>query len=115
MLENIAQLVELSILKMKTQVNWGFFLVPGLIMIYSLILIFFCSSTVSGSASVHDAFDRLTTAELMTGGFCFIAFIISEFVISYKFRKPLFQPEAFAQEQLIRQEAEKQSQNTESK
>lgn len=112
MLEAIGQMLELLLLKVKTHVSWWFFLIPVLIMIYSLILIFFCDSDISDYTTIRDAFSpshaiSWTTKEMMIGGWCFVAFLISELIISIKFMKPLYMPEKFAQEELIRKEAEK--------
>ena len=56
MLETIAQLLELLMLKIKTKVNKWFFLVPGVVLIYSLILILFCTSEFNGDTTLREAF-----------------------------------------------------------
>lgn len=118
MLETIAQLLELLMLKIKTKVNKWFFLVPGVVLIYSLILILFCSSEFNGDTTLREAFTpsngmSWTTWRLRLGGLCFIAFLISELAISFHFRKPLFQAEKFAEEERIRKEAERQRKESE--
>ena len=112
MLEGLAQLLELVVLKVKTQVNKGFFLVPAITLIYSLVLILFCHSDVTDTTTVREAFApshgfSWTTFEMQLGGLCFVAFLISEIVIMFHFRKPLFSPEQFAEEERIRKETEK--------
>lgn len=112
MLEAIGQVLELFMLKIKTHVNWWFFLVPALIMMYSLFLIFGCTTEITDTTTMREAFNPThgfswVTTELQVGGFCFFAFLISELIISIKFMKPLYMPAKFAQEQLIRKEAEK--------
>ena len=110
MLEAIAQLLELLVLRVKTQVNKWFLLVPGIVLLYSLFLIFFCDSEIHDTTTVREAFAPVhgtswTTVEMQIGGLCFIAFLISELVIMIRFRKPLFQPEKFAEEERIRKES----------
>lgn len=112
MLESIAQMMELFLLKVKTHVNWWFFLVPSLILVYSLFLIFCCNSEITDNTTVREAFApshgfSWTTMELQIGGICFIAFLVHEFIISLKFMKPLYMPAKFAEEEAIRKEAEK--------
>ena len=112
MLEAIAQMLELLMLKVKTHVNWWFFAAPGVVLLYSLFLILFCTSQINDMTTVREAFAPVngtswTTVELRIGGICFLAFLISEFVISIRFMKPLYRPEAFAEEERIRKQAEK--------
>lgn len=112
MLEGLAQLLELLVLKVKTQVNRGFFLVPLITLIYSLVLIFLCHSDVTDTTTVREAFApshgfSWTTFEMQLGGLCFVAFLLSEIVIMIHFRLPLFAPEKFAEQERIRKEAEK--------
>ena len=112
MLEGLAQLLELLVLKVKTQVNRGFFLVPLITLIYSLVLIFLCHSDVTDTTTVREAFApshgfSWTTFEMQLGGLCFVAFLLSEIVIMIRFRLPLFAPEKFAEQERIRKEAEK--------
>lgn len=112
MLEAIGQLLELFMLKIKTQVKWVFFCTPCLIMLYSLFLIFFCNSEVTDTTTLREVFDPMhgfswLSTELKIGGSCFFAFLLSELIISIKFMKPLYMPTKFAQEQLIRKEADK--------
>ncbi|MCR5394413.1 MAG: hypothetical protein K6E86_03375 [Bacteroidales bacterium] len=109
MLETIAQLLELFVLKIKTHVGGGYFIVPVLILLYSLFLIFCCDSEITDNTTVREAFMpahgfSYTTFELQLGGACFIAFLISEIVIMIRFMKPLFMPEKFAEEERIRKE-----------
>lgn len=103
MLEVVAQVLELFYLKLKTHVSWWYFLVPGLIFIYGLVLIFFCRSQFTDKTSLSEAFNpengfSWTTFELQLGGICFLAFLLSELVISFMFRKPLYSPAKFAEE-----------------
>lgn len=106
MLEVVAQVLELFYLKIKTHVNWWYFLIPGLIFVYSLVLIFFCHSQFTDKTSLSEAFNpengfSWTTFEMQLGGICFLAFLISELVISVMFRKPLYAPEKFAAEKSL--------------
>lgn len=108
MLECIAQLLELFVLKTKTRVHGGFFIVPGVIMAYSLFLIFFCQMPID----LNNFLTQFSTLiklkiELKLGGACFIAFLISEIVISARFFKPLYRPKQFAEERAKKLEAEK--------
>lgn len=117
MLEAIGQLLELFMLKIKTQVKWVFFCAPCLIMLYSLFLIFFCNSEVTDTTTLREVFDPMhgfswLSTELKIGGSCFFAFLLSELIISIKFMKPLYMPAKFAQEQKIRKEAEKMKKET---
>ena len=112
MLEAIGQMLELFLLKIKTQVNWMFFAAPGIILVYSLFLIFFCTSQINDTTTVREAFNpshgfSWTTFQLFLGGWCFVIFLISECVISVRFFKPLYRPEKFAEEERIRKEAER--------
>lgn len=112
MLEAIAQMLELFLLKMKTQVSWNFFFAPLAVLLYSLFLIFLCDSEINEMTTVREAFNpshgfSWTTAQLVIGGWCFVIFLISECVISIKFFKPLYMPEKFAEEEKVRKEAEK--------
>ena len=114
MLEVVAQVLELFYLKVKTHVNWWFFLVPLVILLYSLFLIIFCHSQFTEKTSISEAFNpengfSWTTFELQLGGFCFVAFLVSEFIISSKFWKPLYMPQKFAEDEKIRREAQKQA------
>ena len=111
--ETVAQFLELFMLKLKTEVNKWFFLVPGIVLLYSLFLILFCTSEFNGDTTMREAFSpsngtSWTTTELRIGGLCFIAFLLSELCISIRFMKPLFRAEKFAEEQRIRKEAERQ-------
>lgn len=112
MLECVAQLLELFYLKTKTQVASGFFIVPCLILLYGLCLIFFCSIDIDANARVQEIFAPSAgmswlTLEMQTGGVCCLAFIISEIVTSIVFFKPLYRPEAFAEERRKQKEAQK--------
>lgn len=104
MLEAIAQMLELFMLKLKTQVPVGYFITPIAVVAYGLFLIFFCTTKVDTNASVREVFNPTAgiswlTLEMQLAGLCCIAFFISEIVISIKFFKPLYQPEKFKEEQ----------------
>ena len=112
MLEAIAQMLELLMLKVKTHVNWWFFAAPGAILLYSLYLILFGNSEINDMTTVREAFNPIngfswTTFQLQLGGICFIAFLVSELAISIRFMKPIYWPEKFAEEERIRKQAEK--------
>lgn len=104
MLECVAQLLELFFLKTKTNVANGYFIVPVIILLYGLFLIFGCR--VEGydpNIRIQEIFAPANgmswlTVEMQTGGVCCLAFIISECVISLMFFKPLYRPDAFAEE-----------------
>lgn len=108
MLECIAQFLELFVLKSKTQVHGGFFIVPGVISAYSLFLIFFCQMPIDLNNFLTQ-FGTLIKLkiELKIGGACFFAFLLSEIVISIAFFKPLYQPKKFAEERAKQIEAQK--------
>lgn len=108
MLECIAQILELFYLKVKTQVPSGFFVVPALITLYGLFLIFCCEmpGDLGNFATSISTLVKLKI-ELKIGGACFMAFLLSEFVISIAFFKALYRPEKFAEEKRQRIEAEK--------
>lgn len=112
MLESIGQILELFMLKIKTHVNWWFFFVPCFILAYSMFLIFFCNSEITDTTTVRETFNPMhgfswISTELKVGGYCFLAFLFSELIISIKFIKPLYMPAKFAEEERIRKEAEK--------
>jgi len=112
MLECVAQLLELFYLKAKTKVSSGFFFLPILILVYGLFLIFFCKLDIDNNARVQEIFAPSAgmswlTVEMQTAGICCLAFIISEIVISIAFFKPLYRPEAFAEERRQQREAQK--------
>ncbi len=103
MLECIAQLLELFYLKAKTEVNTLFFIVPVAVLIYGLFLIFGCSLSVDPNAAIREVFNpsagwSLLTMWMKIGGFCCVAFVISEIVISIAFFKPIYRPAKFAEE-----------------
>ena len=100
--ECVAQLLELFVLKTKTKVHGGFFIVPASIMLYGLFLVFFCNLPLN--INLNEFASSLGT---MIGGFCFLAFVLSELVISALFFKPLYQPKKFAEEQAKIREAQR--------
>lgn len=100
--ECIAQLLELFVLKAKTCVHGGFFIVPCAVLLYGLFLIFFCNLPLN--INLNEFASSLSTMialkiELKIGGACFLAFVLSELVISCFFFKPLYRPKKFAEEQ----------------
>lgn len=108
--ECIAQLLELFVLKTRTKVHGGFFIVPAAILLYGLFLIFFCNLPLN--INLNEFASSLGTMialkiELKIGGACFLAFVISELVISAVFFKPLYQPKKFAIEQAKIKEAQR--------
>lgn len=112
MLECVAQLLELFYLKAKTSVASGFFLIPSLILIYGLFLIFCCSIEVDPNARIQEIFSpsagfSMLTLDMQMGGWCCLAFIISEIVISIAFFKPLYRPAKFAEERRQQLEAQR--------
>ena len=112
MLECIAQLLELFYLKAKTEVNTLFFIVPVAVLIYGLFLIFGCSLSVDPNAAIREVFNpsagwSLLTMWMKIGGFCCVAFVISEIVISIAFFKPIYRPAKFAEEMAQKKEAQK--------
>lgn len=112
MLECIAQLLELFYLKAKTEVNTLFFIVPVAVLIYGLFLIFGCSLHVDPNAAIREVFNpsagwSMLTMWMKIGGFCCLAFVISEIVISIAFFKPIYRPAKFAEEMAQKKEAMK--------
>lgn len=108
--ECIAQLLELFVLKVRTKVHGSFFIVPTAILLYGIFLIFFCKLPLD--INLNDFASSLGTMvalkiELKIGGACFLAFVVSELVISAVFFKPLYQPKKFAEEKAKILEAQK--------
>lgn len=108
--ECIAQLLELLVLKTRTKVHGGFFIVPCAVLLYGFFLIFFCNLPLD--INFNDFASSLGTMialkiELKIGGACFLAFVVSELVISAVFFKPLYQPKKFAEERAKKLEAQK--------
>lgn len=113
MLETVGQMLELFLLKMKTKVHGGFFVVPIAVLLYALFLIFQSKlNNIGENATIREIFNPSAgfsnlTLEMEIAGFCLIAFIINEIVISVAFFKPLYQPKKFAEEKAKQQEAER--------
>lgn len=112
MLECIAQLLELFYLKAKTEVDSLFFVVPVSVLLYGLFLIFGCSLRIDPNAAIREVFTptagwSLLTMWMQIGGFCCLAFVISEIVISIVFFKPIYRPAKFAEEKAKQKEAQK--------
>lgn len=117
MLESVSQVIELFMLRFRTQelaiikgrggVGWGYFVVPGLILLYSLFLIFACSIPSNMFQDLHLTTMFKIKVELKIAGFCFLSFLISELVISAVFFKPLFMTEKYNEEKKIAIEAAK--------
>jgi len=106
--ECIAQLLELLVLKTRTKVHGGFFIIPSAVLLYGLFLIFCCNLPLD--LNLNDFASSLGTMvalkiELKIGGACFIAFVISELLISACFMKPLYRPKQFAEEKRQAEEA----------
>lgn len=108
MLESISQLLELLILKVRTSVSWGYFVIPIVILLFGLYLFFYCHLEIVN-------FDRVSTVDALAKlkiqmkavGFCFVLFIISEIIISIAFFKPMYMPKKFAEEKAKQREAER--------
>lgn len=112
MLESVAQLLELFYLKAKTTVNPLFFITPVAVLVYGLVLIFFCHMNIDPNAAIREVFTPTAgwswlTLWMKLGGFCCLAFIISELVISFAFFKPLYRPAKFAEEKAQQKEAQR--------
>ena len=112
MLESVAQLLELFYLKAKTTVNPLFFITPVAVLVYGLVLIFFCHMNIDPNAAIREVFTPTAgwswlTLWMKLGGFCCLAFIISELVISIAFFKPLYRPAKFAEEKAEQKEAQR--------
>lgn len=112
MLESVAQLLELFYLKAKTTVNPLFFITPVAVLVYGLVLIFFCHMNIDPNAAIREVFTPTAgwswlTLWMKLGGFCCLAFIISELVISIAFFKPLYRPDKFAEEKAQQKEAQR--------
>lgn len=111
MLECIAQFLELLFLKAKTTVSGAYFIVPTVILLYSLFLIFGCQMNLDENTRIRELFHpsngmSYLSLELMLGGLCFIGFTISEIVISIAFFKPLYQPKKFEEERRLAEQQE---------
>lgn len=113
MLECIGQLLELFLLKVKTHVGGGFFVIPVVVLLYALFLIFQGKLTNIGeAATIREIFNPSAgfsnlTLEMQITGVCLLVFILSEIVISIAFFKPLYQPKKFAEEKARQQEYER--------
>lgn len=112
MLESVAQLLELFYLKAKTTVNPLFFITPVAVLVYGLVLIFFCHMNIDPNAAIREVFTPTAgwswlTLWMKLGGFCCLAFIISELIISIAFFKPLYRPAKFAEEKAQQKEAQR--------
>lgn len=112
MLESVAQLLELFYLKAKTTVNPLFFITPVAVLVYGLVLIFFCHMNIDPNAAIREVFTPTAgwswlTLWMKLGGFCCLAFIISELAISIAFFKPLYRPAKFAEEKAQQKEAQR--------
>ena len=108
MMESISQLLELFTLKFQTRVGSGFFIVPVVILLISLYLFFCCEMP----DNIGNAVTELNTMfklkmELKLCGVCFVAFVLSELLISFRFGKPLFRPAAFAEQKAKEKEEQK--------
>lgn len=112
MLETIGQMLELFLLKLKTKVNYGFFIVPLLVLLYALFLIFHQKLGIDENASLREIFQPSAgfsklTIEMRLAGACLVAFFISEIVISIAFFMPLYRPEKFAEKKAKQEEAKR--------
>lgn len=110
MLECVAQLLELFYLKAKTVVNPLFFVAPCAVLLYGLVLIFGCHLDIDANAPIREIFSPTAgwswlTLWMKVGGFCCLAFIISEVVISIAFFNPIYRPAKFAEEKAKQKEA----------
>lgn len=112
MLECVAQLLELFYLQAKTIVSVLYYIVPITVLLYGLFLIFGCHLDVNPNAPIREVFTPTAgwswlTIWMKVGGFCCLAFIISEIVISIAFFKPIYQPQKFAEEKAQQREAQR--------
>lgn len=103
MMECVAQFLELFILKAKTRVNNGFFIIPSIILLISLYMIFSGKLDIKEDVMVRELLKpehgmSFIVAELMFAGVCFIGFVISELAISIRFFTPLYRPAKFAEQ-----------------
>lgn len=113
MLEAVGQLLELLLLKFKTRVGAGFFVIPILVLIFALILMFENKLVFEPGTTLREVFDPQNgisnlAMEMMAVGFCLLLFILTEVIISIVFFKPLYMPKKFAEEKAKR-EAELQA------
>lgn len=113
MLECVGQLLELFLLKVKTHVHNGFFVIPLVVLAYALFLIFQNKlDNISDQATIRELFNPTggfsnLTLEMQIAGVCLLGFILSEIIISVAFFKPLYQPKKFAEEKAKQQEAQR--------
>ncbi|MDO4497316.1 MAG: hypothetical protein Q4B58_05765 [Bacteroidales bacterium] len=108
MLESIAQIMELLLLKIKTQVKYGWYIAPTAVLCYALFLIFFCEMQIDANNLLNN-FATLVKLkiELKLAGFGFLVFLVSELAISANFFLALYRPEKFAEKKRIEEEAAK--------
>ena len=112
MLEVVGQMLELLILKLKTKVNNYFFVTPACVLVYALFLIFQSKLDIDPNVTIREIFNPTggwsnLKWEMQIAGFCLLAFIVSEIVISIAYFKPLYQPKKFAEEKALQEEAMK--------
>lgn len=112
MLETVGQLLELFLLKVKTKVSGYYFIVPLCVLVYALFLIFHSKLAIDDNTSIRELFRpqagfSTLSIEMTISGACFIAFILSEIVISIAYFKPLYQPKKFAEEKAKQEEAQR--------
>lgn len=94
-LESSAQLLELLTLKLKTKVQFGYFILPGLIFLYGLVQACCPMRPISESNTIREIFNPVggfswLTFGMRLNGICCFLFLISEAVISTMFFKYIY-------------------------
>lgn len=94
-LESSAQLLELLALKLKTKVQFGYFILPGLIFLYGLVQACCPMRPISESNTIREIFNPVggfswLTFGMRLNGICCFLFLVSEVVISTMFFKYIY-------------------------
>lgn len=109
LLETLAQLVEILLIKKRAKIRNAFFYLPLVVLAWSIILMSIGDLSMDTEKSINENFQEQSLwmgFQIYLSGFFFIALIVSELIISAKYFKPLHRPEQWKEEQAKR-EAEK--------
>lgn len=106
LLETLAQLIEILLIKKRTEIHKGFLILPIAVLVWALILMCIGDLSMDTEKSINENFQDKSLwmgFQIYLSGFFFIALIVSELIISAKFFKPLHRPEQWKEEQLKRE------------
>lgn len=109
LLETLAQLIEILLIKKRADIHKAFFYLPLVVLVWSIILMSIGDLSMDTEKSINENFQEQSLwmgFQIYLSGFFFIALIVSELIISAKYFKPLHRPEQWKEEQAKR-EAEK--------